>query len=219
MASQLEKAVSSAVKHKAALDELNLALGQSIVWPWEKMYADYYTGSAQVNIFQDSDDGAPLTQIYSTAFTFHSDSTIASMKLLLTREDDQLFPSPDSQTNVSPASLILTGLELKDQHSKLLATISSCKSTTALSKIADWQTKLNSLSHHITQWRKVQLLHMPGIPLVCSTEADLPEEHDSPNPVLNLTSFRVKLLLPSDLDLSTRLQCCPSKIVDTEICL
>lgn len=60
MASQLEKAVSSAAKHKAALDELNLALGQSIVQPWEKMYADYYDGSTQVNIFQDSDDGMPL---------------------------------------------------------------------------------------------------------------------------------------------------------------
>ncbi len=157
------------------------------------------------------------TLIYSTEFTVHSDSTIASMKLLLAREDDQLFPSPDSQTNVSPASFILTGLELEDQRSKLLAAILSRKSTTALSKIADWQTKLNSLSHRITQWRKVQLLHMPGIPLVCSTEADLPEEHDGPSPVLNLTSFRVKLLLPSDLDLSTRLQCCPSKIVETEI--
>lgn len=157
------------------------------------------------------------TLIYSTEFTVHSDSTIASMKLLLAREDDQLFPSPDSQTNVSPASFILTGLELEDQRSKLLAAILSRKSTTALSKIADWQTKLNSLSHRITQWRKVQLLHMPGIPLVCSTEADLPEEHDGPSPVLNLTSFRVKLLLPSDLDPSTRLQCCPSKIVETEI--
>jgi hypothetical protein len=60
MATQLEKAISSAAKHKAALDELNAALGLSIVRPWEKMYADYYTGNAQVNIFQDANDGASI---------------------------------------------------------------------------------------------------------------------------------------------------------------
>lgn len=60
MATQLEKAVSSAAKHKAAFDELNAALGQSVVRPWEKMYADYYSGNVQVNIFQDTDDGVSI---------------------------------------------------------------------------------------------------------------------------------------------------------------
>lgn len=60
MATQLEKVVSSAAKHKAALNELNAALGQSIVRPWERMYADYYNGVAEVNIFQDTDDGASI---------------------------------------------------------------------------------------------------------------------------------------------------------------
>lgn len=45
---------------------------------------------------------------------------------------------------------------------------------------------------------------MPGIPLVCETEADLPEEQDGPHPVLNLTALKVKLLLPSELDPSIR---------------
>ncbi len=58
---------------------------------------------------------------------------------------------------------------------------------------------------------------MPGIPLVHSTEADLPEETDGPHSVLNLTALKVKLLLPSDLDPSTRLQCCSSALVQTEI--
>ncbi len=58
---------------------------------------------------------------------------------------------------------------------------------------------------------------MPGIPLVCSTEADLPEETDGPHSVLNLTALKVKLLLPSDLDLPTRPQCCPSTLVQTEM--
>lgn len=56
MATQLEKAVSSTAKHKAAFDKLNAALGQSVVRPWEKMYADYYSGNVQANIFQDVDD-------------------------------------------------------------------------------------------------------------------------------------------------------------------
>ena len=219
MATQLEKAISSAAKHKAALDELNAALGLSIVRPWEKMYADYYTGNVQVNIFQDANDGVPIHPqlLFGPSLTFTSDSTIASIKLLLARDDDQLFPSPDSQTDVSPASFILTGLDLEAQRSKLLAAISSRNSTSAVSKIADWQTKLNSLAHRITQWRKVQLLHMPGIPLVCSTEADLPEEQDGPHSALNLTALKVALLLPSDLDPSTRLQCCPPKLIHTEI--
>lgn len=58
---------------------------------------------------------------------------------------------------------------------------------------------------------------MPVIPLVCSTEADLPEEIDSPHPMLNLTALKVKLLLPSDLDHSIRLQFCPPSLVLTEI--
>ncbi len=58
MATQLEKAVSSAAKHKAAFDELTAALGQSIVKPWEKLYLAYYNGDADVNIFQDTDDSA-----------------------------------------------------------------------------------------------------------------------------------------------------------------
>ncbi len=218
MATQLEKAVSSAAKHKAAFDELNAALGQSTVRPWEKMYADYYSGNVQVNIFQDTDDGASITFIYSTALTFPPDSNIASVKLLLAREDAQLTSSTASdQTDITATSFILTGLDLEAQRSKLLLAISSRKSTTATSKIADWQTKLNSLTHRITQWRKIQLLHMPGIPLVHSTEADLPEEIDGPRSVLNLTALKVKLLLPSDLDLSTRLQCCSSALVQTEI--
>lgn len=60
---------------------------------------------------------------------------------------------------------------------------------------------------------------MPGIPLVCETEANLPEEQDGPNSVLNLTALKVKLLLPSDLNSSTRLQCCSSSLKLTEICL
>lgn len=108
-------------------------------------------------------------------------------------------------------------MELEDQRNKLLAAISGRKSNTAISKIADWQTKLNSLSHCVSQWRNIQLLHMPGIPLICSTEADLPEEVDGPNPVLNLTALKIKLLLPSDLDSSMRLQCCPTSLILTEI--
>lgn len=57
MAAQLEKAASSAAKHKTALDELNAALGQSVVRPWEKLYSDYYDGIAQGNIFQEAEDG------------------------------------------------------------------------------------------------------------------------------------------------------------------
>lgn len=60
MATQLEKAVSSAAKHKATLNELNAALGKSIVRPWEKTYANYYSGVADVNIFQDTDDGVSI---------------------------------------------------------------------------------------------------------------------------------------------------------------
>jgi hypothetical protein len=153
----------------------------------------------------------------SISLTNPPDSSLASVRLLLAREDAQHAPSPNSQTDISPVSFILTGLELEDQRNKLYTAISSHKSTKATSKIADWQTKLNSLTHRMTQWRKIQLLHMPGIPLVCSTEADLPEEHDGPHAVLNLTALKVKLLLPSDLDPSIRLQCCSSALVQTEI--
>ncbi len=60
MATQLQKAISSAAKHKATLDKLNAALGKSIVQPWEKLYADYYSGVADMNIFQDADNGKCL---------------------------------------------------------------------------------------------------------------------------------------------------------------
>lgn len=52
---------------------------------------------------------------------------------------------------------------------------------------------------------------MPGIPLVRSTKANLSEEIDGPNPVLNLTALKVKPLLPSNLDSST------SSLILTEI--
>lgn len=58
---------------------------------------------------------------------------------------------------------------------------------------------------------------MPGIPLVCSTKANLSEGIDGPNPVLNLTTLKVKPLLPSIFDSSTRLWCCPSSYILTEI--
>ena len=51
MATQLEKALSSAEKHKAAFNELNATLGQSVIRPWKKLYLDYYSGTAEVNIF------------------------------------------------------------------------------------------------------------------------------------------------------------------------
>ncbi len=152
-----------------------------------------------------------------TSLTFPTDSSLASIRLHLAREDSELTHSANSQTDISPASFILTGLELEEQRHKLLSAISKQKPTTAVSKSADWQTKLNSMTHHIAQWRKIQLLHMPGIPLVCSTEADLPEEIDGPHPVLNLTALKMKLLLPSHLDLSIREQCCPLNLVKTEI--
>lgn len=131
------------------------------------------------------------------ALTFPSDSSLAAIRLHLAREDVQHVSLANTQTNISPASFLLSGFELEEQRNQLLAAITNRKSTTPLSKMADWQTKLNSLTHRISQWRKIQLLHMPGIPLVCSTEADLPEEIDGPHPVLNLTALKVKLLLPS----------------------
>lgn len=60
---------------------------------------------------------------------------------------------------------------------------------------------------------------MPGLPLICSTESDLPEEQDGPHFVLNLTALKVKLLLPSNLDPTVREQCCPSSLTLTELCL
>ncbi len=57
MSIQLKKAVSSATKHKATFDELNASLGQSVIRPWEKLYADYYSGVSTTNIFVDTDDG------------------------------------------------------------------------------------------------------------------------------------------------------------------
>lgn len=60
---------------------------------------------------------------------------------------------------------------------------------------------------------------MPGIPLICETEADLPEDQDGPNSILNLTALKIKLLHPSTLDSSTRLQCCSSSLILTEIYL
>ncbi len=60
MATWLGKAVSSTAKHKATLNEFNAALGKSIVRPWEKMSANYYSGVAEVNIFQDTDDGVSI---------------------------------------------------------------------------------------------------------------------------------------------------------------
>jgi hypothetical protein len=217
MATQIEKALSSAEKHKTAFNELNVALGQSVIRPWEKLYLDYYSGTAEVNIFQETDDGAyiSLQLLYCTHFP--PESTIAFFKLNIARDDAQVAISPDAQTDITPMAFIVTGLELEEQRHKLLSVISSRKSTTAVSKIADWQSKLNSLSHRISQWRKVQLLHMPGIPLICSTEADLPEDIDGPSSVLNLTVLHVKLLLPSEIDPSDRLKCCPQTLVQTEI--
>lgn len=152
-----------------------------------------------------------------TALTNHPDTTLATIRLHLAKEDGQLGHSMDSQTDISPASFILSGLELEEQRHKLMAAISGLKPTTPVSKIADWQTKLNSLTHRISQWRKVQLLYMPGIPLAFSTESDIPEEVEGPHSVLNLTVLNVQLLLPSDLEASIRGQCCPSHLVETEI--
>lgn len=81
---------------------------------------------------------------------FPSDSTLASIRLHLAREDDQPYSLSNSQTDITPASFILSGLELEKQCHKLLEAISNRRHTTATSKIADWQTKLNSLSHRIT---------------------------------------------------------------------
>ncbi len=69
MAAQLNKAIFSASKHKSALDELNAALGKSIVRPWEKLYVDYYSGEADINIFQEDDDG---TSLFLCFIVFHS---------------------------------------------------------------------------------------------------------------------------------------------------
>lgn len=154
---------------------------------------------------------------YSSTLTYFLDSTLATLRLHIAREDDQVFSSTNSQSDVSLASFILTGFELEAQCSKLLAAISGRKSTTATSKVADWQTKLNSLAHCISQWRKIPLLHMPGLPLIFFTESDLPEEQDSPHSVLNLTALKIKLLLPSDLDPTIREQCCLSSLPLTEI--
>lgn len=71
MAAQLNKAISSASKHKSALEELNAALGKSVVRPWEKLYADYYSGEADINIFQEDDDG---TSLFFFLIVFHSHS-------------------------------------------------------------------------------------------------------------------------------------------------
>ncbi len=71
MAKQLEKAISLAEKHKAALNELNAALGQSVVRPWEKLYVDYYNGVTTINIFQEAEDSKSL---FLHLFGFHSPS-------------------------------------------------------------------------------------------------------------------------------------------------
>ncbi len=60
MVTKLEKVVSLAAKHKAALNKLNASLGPYIVRHWERMYADYFNGVAVVNISQDTDDGASI---------------------------------------------------------------------------------------------------------------------------------------------------------------
>ncbi len=153
----------------------------------------------------------------SASLIFLVDTTIASVKLQLAREDALHTSTSEAQTDISPTSFVVTGLELESQRHKLLAAITSHKSNTTAAKLADLQNKLNSLSHRISQWRKVQLLHMPGVPLLCSTEADLPDEIEGPSPVLNLTSLKVKLLLPSDLDPSICSKCCPQSLLQTEI--
>ncbi len=64
----------------------------------------------------------PFFNNHST-LVFLSDSTLSSIRLLLAREDDQPNSLSSSQTNITPASFILSGLELEQQHLNLIEAI------------------------------------------------------------------------------------------------
>ncbi len=156
MATQVEKAVSSTAQYKAAF-----GWTQYYLWPvHSQALGEDICQLLQWNYISQHLPGYGWPCIYPPLFI---------LVLLFILQTQTLPPSsfffPERMTG-SPSPLMLklislrassipTGLELEAQHSKLLGAISGFKYTSAVSKIADWQTKLNSLTCGITQWRKV----------------------------------------------------------------
>ncbi|KAH7920330.1 hypothetical protein BV22DRAFT_1133151 [Leucogyrophana mollusca] len=175
---KIKEAVSESQDHRAALMELEATLEQSDLARYNAEMEAWEADRSMPNPFH-SRVNAP---------------TQSSIRLMLARDEAKELENGNNvslHSDVSPSTLITTGIDLEDQQRRLCDDLARVGPHATDIQKAKLQQRVNTLQRKLELWTTVQILYMPVVAVHQAQAASTGSEKVEPH--------KFKLLLPSEL--------------------
>ncbi|KIL55518.1 hypothetical protein M378DRAFT_188665 [Amanita muscaria Koide BX008] len=151
-------------KHAEAFEAFSSTFKTKTIAAWTKMVEEWISDRTKPNPYEE-----PVNT-----------TTLQDVHLELAKENAEAMRNGALASHeVSLPEFLIKGLELEEQQRTLRNDVAQMKGKQQSSKqSADVQEKRNALFNHIQQWRNVQLIYMPLIPLFLPSSIPI-SLHDS----------------------------------------